>query len=1217
MTGKLKVVCALAALLVAGCGDDSAQPQIDGHGDAPMPDAGGMNPDGGGPMEVICPHASDPPPASGTCTVTQGSADILITGTILRPGQILRGGQVMVSNGMITCADCDCSAMATGATQLSCPKGVVSPGLVNPHDHIEFRAKPGVDSGERYENRNQWRIPLDGHAKLSNQGFANTGDMRWAELRFVLGGATSTVAEGTPAGLLRNLDHATRMEAGLSKPQVLYSTFPLDDQSGERATSGCDVYPQIQTAAEVATASSYITHISEGIDSYAANEFACLSGAPGGEDVMAPQTAIIHAIALGPHEYARMSAAGASLIWSPRTNIRLYGDTARVAEAARLQVPIALGTDWTLSGSMNLLRELACADSFNRTYQGGFFTDEQIWLMVTQQAALAAAMDDVIGVLATGHLADIAIFDGSQHADHRAILQGEAKDVVLVLRGGKALYGDAAIIDGVRGAGTCDALDICGGAKEVCLMDELGTNLAGLQTAVAADNLYPLFFCGAPTNEPSCVPSRPASVSSSTVYTGMPAAGDMDGDGIPDSSDNCPQVFNPVRPMDNGVQADADGDGVGDACDPCPLDANTTQCTSPLVDFDGDGIPNATDNCPFVANANQADADGDGKGDACDACPNLANPGPLGCPATIYQIKDGTFAAGVQVTLTNVLVTAKKSGVGYFVQIKPGDAAFTTAAHSGIFVSSDTNSQVAGQRVTLTARVADAGNGHVFLRNPFATVTAQNETAPDPVTESSPGVALTPADLALGGAMADALQDVVVSLANVTVTNANPTPDPGDSSPTNEFVVGNALRINDLFYRVTPAPIVGDQFATLTGILDYRNTDMKLEPRLAADVTPGLRLATFGPAQSYARVGRTASASFPTAVTVGLSRAAPSDTFVAIGSSDPNSLTVTGGGVTVPSGQTSATVLFDALAVSADVTLTAQLSNVMLTAQVRVLDTTEGGTQVVSLSPAIANITPGGAANFTVGLDLPAATDTVVSLAANPSNAGTLPATVTVLADQLQATFSYIDANMVTSAQVTATLGSSMQSSTVNVSAGNARLVINEVDYDQVSTDTAEFLEIYNGSGSAVDLTNLSVVFINGADNAEYLRQDLDAGGTLPAGGYLVVAQNAVTVAAGALVIRFAGGIQNGAPDGVALINRQTMTVIDALSYEGAMTMANINGFPAPVNLVEGTVLPTNIADSNTIAGSLSRLPNGTDTDNAASDWNFTTTPTPGAANVP
>jgi hypothetical protein len=55
-------------------------------------------------------------------------------------------------------------------------------------------------------------------------------------------------------------------------------------------------------------------------------------------------------------------------------------------------------------------------------------------------------------------------------------------------------------------------------------------------------------------------------------------SGDQDGDGIPDGQDNCPTVFNPVRPMDNGVQPDSDGDGMGDACDPCPFD-KTNSCT--------------------------------------------------------------------------------------------------------------------------------------------------------------------------------------------------------------------------------------------------------------------------------------------------------------------------------------------------------------------------------------------------------------------------------------------------------------------------------------------------------------------------------------------------------------------------------------------------------------------------------------------------------------
>jgi large repetitive protein len=83
---------------------------------------------------------------------------------------------------------------------------------------------------------------------------------------------------------------------------------------------------------------------------------------------------------------------------------------------------------------------------------------------------------------------------------------------------------------------------------------------------------YPAFQCGTPMNEPTCTPTRPQAVAGSTVFTGTTSAADSDGDGIPDAMDNCPTVFNPIRPMDNGTQPDADGDGKGDACDPCPLD---------------------------------------------------------------------------------------------------------------------------------------------------------------------------------------------------------------------------------------------------------------------------------------------------------------------------------------------------------------------------------------------------------------------------------------------------------------------------------------------------------------------------------------------------------------------------------------------------------------------------------------------------------------------
>ena len=45
-------------------------------------------------------------------------------------------------------------------------------------------------------------------------------------------------------------------------------------------------------------------------------------------------------------------------------------------------------------------------------------------------------------------------------------------------------------------------------------------------------------------------------------------------------------------------------------------------------------------------------------------------------------------------------------------------------------------------------------------------------------------------------------------------------------------------------------------------------------------------------------------------------------------------------------------------------------------------------------------------------------------------------------------------------------------------------------------------------------------------------------------------------------------------------------------------------------------MLPATVADSNTVAGSLSRLPDGKDTNDAASDWAFTKTLTRGAANI-
>lgn len=156
-----------------------------------------------------------------------------------------------------------------------------------------------------------------------------------------------------------------------------------------------------------------------------------------------------------------------------------------------------------------------------------------------------------------------------------------------------------------------------------------------------------------------------------------------------------------------------------------------------------------------------------------------------------------------------------------------------------------------------------------------------------------------------------------------------------------------------------------------------------------------------------------------------------------------------------------------------------------------------------------------------------------------------------------------------------------------------ATLVINEIDYDQPGADEGGFVEVANTGDEAASLDGLALVLVDGADSEEYARRNLS--GALAAGGYLQIDIEA----------------QNG-PDGVALVDTATGTLLDALSYEGAITAATIDG--STYNLVEGT--PTPAEDSNTVDGSLSRLPDGSDTDDAATDWAFTKTPTPGAANV-
>ena len=235
-----------------------------------------------------------------------------------------------------------------------------------------------------------------------------------------------------------------------------------------------------------------------------------------------------------------MAEKGAKLVWSPRSNISLYGETARVTEFDGLGVPIGLGTDWLPSGSMNVLRELACADEFNTRNLGGYFSDEKLWLMATRGGAQALGFDKVSGELAEGKTADIAIFAKNGRKAYRAVIAASEKETALVLRGGKVLVGASAVVAALES--NCDELEVCGAKKRVCLSRDTGKRWNAIGSL---PKMYALASCGsAPPDEPTCVPARALEsdrVNQSTMFVGMSSANDTDGDGIPNDKDNCPR----------------------------------------------------------------------------------------------------------------------------------------------------------------------------------------------------------------------------------------------------------------------------------------------------------------------------------------------------------------------------------------------------------------------------------------------------------------------------------------------------------------------------------------------------------------------------------------------------------------------------------------------------------------------------------------------------
>ncbi len=821
-------------------------------GQEPTPDTNVLDqntpetPPADSPSPQTCNNTSTAP-AQGLCTITAGSKDILIQADILLPDGFLEKGQVVVSGEKIVCVGCNCESQHSGATKMVCPNAVLSPGLINAHDHLGWALRGPGKYTAAYDHRHEWRKGAGStKPKISASGQNSGGRaVAWGEIRMMMSGVTSMAGKQWAKGLVRNMESGREGLPG----SLMYSTFPLGDSDGDLFSSGCK-YPRFDSENDINKVTAYIPHVAEGIGQTARNEFLCLTDtANGGKKLLMQNASIIHGIGLTATDISLMAKTGINLIWSPRTNISLYGHTANLPIFTRYGIKIALGTDWMPSGSMNMQRELQCADYFNKNHLNSYYSDAQIVAMATKDSADILGVGQYIGSIKEGHYADLVLFDATNNKKYRAVIDSKPQDTAMVMRGGKTIYGNKAIVTALAGTpGSCDTIDVCKSDKLLCLsaenVDSRITSFKDLTDYVtswtASQNvtLYPLFSCDpTPKDEPSCVPQRAGEF-------GKSDPNDKDGDGVENSKDNCPDTFNPIRPLENGKQADADGDGKGDICDPCPLTPNSTTCKGfDPNDKDGDGVENSKDNCPNISNPKQENRDNDAQGDACDPCPDDATKPGEACPtkaASVYDIKQSKVKLGNTYKLENLLITGIQSNKERIVaQLIQGDPGYQGAEFSGIMLYVGTSPSFTipagikvGDRVTVEGKAVDY-NGQIQMTSLTSlTIKAGNETATPVVAK--------PADINQKSASkADAYEGVVVKVENVEVTNANPDA-PKDFQ---EFSVAlttaltDEVRVDDLFDNSYVANRTkGDKFKSITGPLLFTFGNYKIMPRSSADL---------------------------------------------------------------------------------------------------------------------------------------------------------------------------------------------------------------------------------------------------------------------------------------------------------------------------------------------------------------------------------------------
>lgn len=418
----------------------------------------GAAPDSSGAREPASNERATAAPA-GTCRFTaggSGSDRTLIIGNLLTGMGGARYGAVLVSGGKIVellPEDEIESAAAGNAAVFDCGSLYVSPGLINPHEHTRYSYQmlTAQDREELpvYAHREEW-IPDSGVGNVADKiryldGTDDARTLFWIELRHLLSGTTLIGGSGAVWGLAKNAGFRQRPGSGYAADMRTFPFGPEAMQRIRRLRSFPYEGPRSfspEGTEDLPVSAPYVPHVAEGIDLAARFEGQFFL------DYVAAHKSgrrfsLIHGVGLDSRDISRLGELDVTLIWSPRSNLSLYDETADITALLRANVRIAIGTDWSISGSYNMLEELRCADElFGSGSNSRALSSAALWLMATENGAYSLGLEAVTGKLAAGLAADIMVFRRQSDDPFNDLLRATAKEVVATFVDGQLLSGN-------------------------------------------------------------------------------------------------------------------------------------------------------------------------------------------------------------------------------------------------------------------------------------------------------------------------------------------------------------------------------------------------------------------------------------------------------------------------------------------------------------------------------------------------------------------------------------------------------------------------------------------------------------------------------------------------------------------------------------------------------------------------------------------------------